>query len=311
MAFGTLADALTELGRYDDAVKALDQMVSLKPNLSSYSRISYMRELHGDTSGAETAMEMAIQAGAPNAENTAWCIVQLGNLYLGSGRVNEAESAYRAALARFPKYVHAYAGLAKAFVTKEQFGDAELQYKKAIEQVPMPEFLMGLGEIYERMGRLEDAQAQFGLVRAIQQIYRENGVQMDGEMALFNADHDFEPDQALVAAKREWQKRNSIKTADIYAWTLHRNGRHKEAENIMSQALRLGTRDPLLYYHAGMISYAMKKPDKAVNYLSTALRLNPGFSPVHAEHARHILKLLETEEGLANGSFEFWVLSHE
>src|SRR4030095_15415093 len=110
-AYGILADALTELGNYGQAVEKLDQMVRMKPSMSAYSRIAYMRELHGDTSGAIVAMETAIQAGAPNAENTAWCIVQLGNLYLNSGRVEEAKKAYQAALTRFPRYVHAYSGL--------------------------------------------------------------------------------------------------------------------------------------------------------------------------------------------------------
>src|SRR4029453_1478680 len=102
-----LADAYVQLRDYDNAVRVLDEMVRLRPNLSSYSRISYIRELKGDTKGAVQAMQMAIQAGAPDAENTAWCIVQLGNLYLGSSRLAEAEAAYRAALRRFPDYVHA------------------------------------------------------------------------------------------------------------------------------------------------------------------------------------------------------------
>jgi tetratricopeptide (TPR) repeat protein len=110
-ARGILADALIDLGLHDAAIPVLDEMVRLKPNLSSYSRISYMRQLKGDSEGAIQAMEMAIQAGAPNAENTAWCIVQLGHLYLGSGRAAEARMAYEAALKRFPNYIHARAGL--------------------------------------------------------------------------------------------------------------------------------------------------------------------------------------------------------
>ncbi len=289
IARGVLADALTELGDYDQAVKALDEMVRLKPSMSAYSRISYMRELHGDTRGAETALEMAIQAGAPNAENTAWCIVQLGNLYLSSSRVDDAQKAYEAALARFPKYIHAYAGMARAFTAKMRFADAEMYYRKAIEQVPMPESLIGLGELYQRLGRTKDAETQFGLVRAIQQIYRSNGVQMDGEMALFNADHGFDVGEALITARREWQKRSSIKAADTYAWALYRSGQYKEAGHIMIEALRLGTQDPSLFYHAGMIAYALNEPEKAANYLSKALRLNPGFSPVHAQEAQMVL----------------------
>ena len=57
-------DALVELGEYDEAVRVSDQLQSLKPGLSSYSRVSYLRELHGDHAGAIEAMQMAANAGA-------------------------------------------------------------------------------------------------------------------------------------------------------------------------------------------------------------------------------------------------------
>jgi tetratricopeptide (TPR) repeat protein len=181
-ARGILADAYVQLRDYDNAVKTLGEMVRLKPNLSSYSRISYMRELKGDTEGAIKAMEMAIQAGAPDAENTAWCIVQLGNLYLNSGKPNTAEVAYRAALRRFPKYVHAYNGLAKTAAARKDYDSAVDYYQKAIESVPAPEFLIGLSSVYQKMGKTNDAKAQLQLVSNIKKVYEANGVSMDAEI---------------------------------------------------------------------------------------------------------------------------------
>ena len=43
-----VVDANNELGRYPQALKATQQMVNLRPNLASLSRVSYERELHGD-----------------------------------------------------------------------------------------------------------------------------------------------------------------------------------------------------------------------------------------------------------------------
>lgn len=181
-ARGILADAYVQLKDYDNAVATLDEMVRLKPNLSSYSRISYMRELKGDTKGAIQAMEMAVQAGAPDAENTAWCIVQLGNLYLNSSRLAEAETAYRAALRRFPNYVHAYAGLAKVAAARQEFDSAAGYYQKAIDAVPMPEFLIGLSAVYQKEGKRTEAEAQLQLVSNIKRVYEANGVSMDAEI---------------------------------------------------------------------------------------------------------------------------------
>ena len=54
--WGQITDALVELGDYAGAVKAAQTMVDLRPDSSSYARVSYLRSLHGDTQGAIQAM---------------------------------------------------------------------------------------------------------------------------------------------------------------------------------------------------------------------------------------------------------------
>ena len=110
--WGTLGDALTELGDYDNAADAYQKMVTLRPDLSSYNRAAYFRFLYGDVESAVKIMKMAISAGSPMAENTAWCEVELGKIYLKTGQVREAADAFQAALRRFPNYHPALAGVA-------------------------------------------------------------------------------------------------------------------------------------------------------------------------------------------------------
>src|SRR5688572_28329789 len=78
--YAAIVDALVELGRYGEAARALDRMVALKPNLASYSRVSYYRELHGDLDGALEAMRLAVSAGGGAPENVAYVQTLLGNL---------------------------------------------------------------------------------------------------------------------------------------------------------------------------------------------------------------------------------------
>jgi tetratricopeptide (TPR) repeat protein len=252
--YGILTDALVELGEYDEAVRSLEEMVRRKPNLSSYSRVSYIRELMGDTEGAIQAMKMAIDSGAPHAENTAWCMVQLGNLYLNDGKFDEAAAHYRFALVWFPDYAHAFGGLARLASAKEDWDAAVSYYREAIDRIPLPEFAIGLGEVYERMGEMKAANEQFDLVEAIQQIQKSHGVSTDVEMALFYADRGRNLQQALEVTRSEWNRRKSVRVADAYAWTLYRSGQYKEAKEMMQQALRLGTRDPLFLRHAEVIA---------------------------------------------------------
>jgi len=79
--WGTLGDALMELGQYDEAADAYQKMMLLRPNQASYNRASYYRWVMGDAEGAISIMQRAIDAGSPAPENTAWCLVDLGNLY--------------------------------------------------------------------------------------------------------------------------------------------------------------------------------------------------------------------------------------
>ena len=175
-SYGILTDALVQLGEYDDAIRTLETMVRRKPNLSSYSRVSYIRELHGDTEGAIQAMKMAIDSGAPHAENTAWCMVQLGNLYSKDGKWDEAAEQYQFALIRFPEYAHAIAGLARVAEARGDLTLAVEHYRNAMDRIPLPEFAIALAHVYQRMGRNDDAQAHLDLVDAIQKLYEANGV---------------------------------------------------------------------------------------------------------------------------------------
>ena len=88
-----------------------------------------------------------------------------------------------------------------------------------------------------------------------------NGVTMDLELALFAADH---PDYAMARPRTRSSRRHgprlpsppSIYGHDTLAWALYRAGDTDAAWEEIQQALRLGTRDALLHYHAGMIADA-------------------------------------------------------
>ncbi|MCB0088380.1 MAG: tetratricopeptide repeat protein, partial [Caldilineaceae bacterium] len=121
---GILVDGNVELGRYAAAVAAAQQMVNLRPGLESYSRVSYMRELHGDVDGAIEAMQLAVDAGVPGTESRLWTQVQLGHLYFNRGDLETAQAVYLAALAQRSDYIHAQAGLARIQAARGEYDTA-------------------------------------------------------------------------------------------------------------------------------------------------------------------------------------------
>jgi tetratricopeptide (TPR) repeat protein len=144
--------------------------------------------------------------------------------------------------------------------------------------MPLPEFVIALGDVYTVAGQPDAANEQYALVDAMTQLYTNNGVDTDVEMALFRADHDRDLGQGLEQARAGYEQRPSIKAADVLAWTLYKTGNFTEARTYSQEALKLGTKDALMLFHAGMIESALGNRIAATEYLESALRINPFFS---------------------------------
>jgi len=288
---GVIGDAQVELGRYDEAIDTIQQMVDARPDLASYSRVAYLRELHGDIDGAIAAMELALTAGGPTVENTEYVRVQLGHLQLAAGRPDLAERLYRASIARLPGYVPAVGGLARVAIGRGDFDEAIELLTDATHRQPLPELVVLLGETLEAAGRPDEAQVQYDLAEAIQRLYAANGVTIDLELAAFTAAHG-DASEALDLARRAYEQRPTIYAADTMAWALHRSGDDREADRYAREALRLGSRDARLLYHAGAIAVVLGDPARARELLTQSLAGNPAFSPLDGPRAERLLDRL-------------------
>jgi Flp pilus assembly protein TadD len=122
-------------------------------------------------------------------------------------------------------------------------------------------------------------------------LFKANGVVVDLELALFEADHG-DPATALSLAQEVYVDRPTIRAADALGWALFKNGRLADARKRSAEALRLGTRDPVLLYHAGAIAAAAGERKNAIRDLKAALALDAGFSPTGAQAARDLLATL-------------------
>jgi tetratricopeptide (TPR) repeat protein len=296
-AYGVVVDAEVELGDYEAAAGTLQHMVDLRPDLGSFSRISYLRELMGDRAGAISAMERAVTAGSGYPENVAWAQVQLGNLYFDGGDLSSAAGAYKAASAAVPGYAPAKAGEAKVLAARGQLAAAADLYLEIVTVLPLPEYLTAYGDVLSARGDQSGADAQFATVAAIQQLQAANGVNTDLELALFTADHGDAAavNDAVAQAKASVADCPSVTAYDTLAWTHYRAGDLDAAAVASQQALRLGTQSAVLHFHAGMIASARGDTSAAISHLRTALSLNPHFSLRYAPVARAELARLQNE----------------
>jgi tetratricopeptide (TPR) repeat protein len=286
--YGVIGDAEIELGRYRLAFRDFDTMDRLRPDLSSYARVSYGRELLGHTAAAIRAMKLAIDAATDTAEPLAWTHVQLGKLYFNHGRYRIAERELELANEVFPSYAYGLDALALDEAALGRTGRAVALERQAVDLIPLPQYVAALGDLYATTGRPAFARRQYATIGVIERLLRANGVRVDLEIAQFDVDHGLRLRHALALARIGHRARPSIDGDDVLAWALTRNGQCRAALGYSQQALHLGTQDATKFFHRGMIERCRGQAGAARIWFRRALALNPHFSILWAPVARKL-----------------------
>lgn len=297
-SYGILGDALLEVGQYAEAQAAYDTMMELEQSLYSYSRRAGLKSVRGDTNGAIADLERAVALGKdaqqPN-ETIAWTEWQLGMEHFAIGDLLKAERCFQQALESYPNYYRALAATAQVRVAEKKYDAAIALYEKAIAILPMPDYVAALGDIYAATGRHEQARQQYELVEYTGRLSEINKVLYNRELAYFYADHAVKPKEGLDLARRELEYRRDVYAYDVLAWNFYRSEKFEEAQTAIDQALKLGTNDAKLFFHAGMIYSALGENAEAKEFLSRALGINPYFHPIFAETAAETLSRIERD----------------
>jgi tetratricopeptide (TPR) repeat protein len=309
--FAIVGDAHADMGEYDKAGLAYgrltprDMTLSPRAAYARDSRLSYLKFIAGDTHAAidlmKTAVTEGVEAQLPS-ENLAWLYYELGEYETQAGDAASADAAYLAALNTHPGDYRVLAALARLRANNGRYAEAIVLYQKAIAVVPMPTFVAELGDLYAKSGNQAEAKKQYALVEYIGLLGHINQVLHNRDLALFYADHDMKLAESLDLARKELEVRRDIYTWDALAWALYKNGRLADAAKASEKAMRFGTRDSLLLFHAAMIADRMGQREQARNELSEALQINPHFHLIYADAAQQKLLALEPQFASKGGS---------
>jgi tetratricopeptide (TPR) repeat protein len=288
----SIADALQERGELAEAEKALDEWEKKDPGAAAQSRRARLAELRGRPDEALKWMERADReesARAMSKEARAWYKLRLGEMHFNAGRLKEAAAQAETALEWHPRYAQALALLGRVRAAEGKADDAIKLYTRAVSIAPDLTMLAELGDLHARAGN--EFLAKINHDKLVATAAKDPA--HDRDLARFYADHDREPARALELAERDLKVRQDPYAYDTLAWALYRNGRYADAGKAMAEALKAGARDAAVLYHAGMIHYRLKEPDRAGRYLREALAANPYFSAVAAKEARTTLAALD------------------
>jgi tetratricopeptide (TPR) repeat protein len=289
-----MTDALMEIGDYKGAEEALQKLQQLGGvSISSETRLARFDLLHGHSQLAQqrltNALALALDQVPLQNETIAWCRWQLGEAAFSTGKYEQAERYYREALETLPNYYRALGSMARTRAALNDVPGAIDYGERAVRVLPDPTFVALLGDLYKISGREREANGQYSLVEHIAHLNALNGALYNRQLALFYADHDLKPEEAFTLASNEYKLRRDVYGADAVAWTALKAGKIKEATAAIQEALRLGTNDAKLFYHAGLIAHASGDKNRASNHLKRALALNPGFDPLQARIAHQAI----------------------
>ncbi|MFD9538548.1 tetratricopeptide repeat protein [Streptomyces sp. NPDC060022] len=296
-ALSSRVDALVELGRYDEALVAVELADRRRPGIPAFTRYAYVLELHGDVKGARRVLLRALSSAFSTAD-VAYAATSLGHLSWSQGEFRQALGHFATALRAEPEYLPALEGRGRAHAALGDRERAVSDLEEVVRRYPLPGQLAALAELYETGGQRRQAEEQYALIRTWTRLARANGVATDLESSLLEADHG-DAAEALKSARAEWARRESVHTADALAWALHASGKNREALTYAKKATAgtPGYRNASFLFHRGMIERALDDDGAARRDLRAALDLNPGFSPTGARDAASALSALTRPRG--------------
>lgn len=285
--YGTLTDADTQLGRYDEARDAAAHVMNLHPDVASITRAEYVYELMGEVDKARDVLTQALGAATSSAD-VAFCRYRLADLAFSNG--DPAESLRQIQLGRAvdPTNLDLLEVRAKAEAALGQAAAAVTDFERVVQAVPQPRYLVEAGEYLDSVGLAAQAQQAYGIFAAQNTAFLANGVALDSDPTLFYADRG-DPAQALRYGEAGLKTRPSVEMQDAYAWALLANGQGEQALTWSQKATSTGMRNALFSFHKGMIENSLGWPAAARTDLTAALTINPYFNPRLARVARATL----------------------
>ena len=298
-ALAVIGDASLELGDVPAAADAYAELADAAPSPPVWSRLAHLAFLRGDTRAALDGAERAVAAVEPAEDpaGAAFYRYQLGELHRSLGNLPDASAAFEDSLAALDGYVPAQAALANVREAQGRRTEAIGLLESASNARPQPEILAALGDLYALSGDEARAEEQYALVERIGALARAGGGIYDRQLILFAADHGREVGVAVGAAEASLERRKDVYGYDAYGWAMFAAGRVDEASAAMEEALALGTPDPRIAYHAGMIAATSGQDAEARELLERAVAGRAALPPLQAQRASDALAALDDGVG--------------
>jgi tetratricopeptide (TPR) repeat protein len=289
-----LAEIQLELGEYDAAQANFRALAAERRSLAVAARLARWAEIRGKTAEARHILEAAVEDATRRTdlprEQIAWFHLRLGDLELRSGRLRAAERALRAGLEIEPNDHRLLSVMARVAAVRGRW-DETIQYSTHAGARADLATRALLGDAYAATGDTARAEREYA---AIEDAAAANPEPYNRQWTQFRLDHARRLPETRALLEAEIGARRDVLGYDMLAWARYLTCDHVGAASAMRTAMRMGTQDAVLFFHAGMIQRALGDVEGARRLLARALELNPYFHHRQASAARAVLDSLES-----------------
>jgi tetratricopeptide (TPR) repeat protein len=285
-----LGEIELELGDYPGARRTFGTLLTVRTDFVVAPRFARWEELLGHPDAAEALFRGALAQAAAHhgtpASQLAWFHWRLGDLALRSGRLDQTDAELRRGLAIAPDDARLLGALSRLAAVQHRWPEAIAYGERALARVVDPATLGLLSQAYAATG--DSARSADAFKAMAVAVLGQPGPYHRG-WSLLLLERGADVPEVLARARAELQTRRDIYGWDLLGWALYRAGRAAEAVPASERALALGTRDAMLWYHAGMIRLAAGDSAGGRAALRTALEINPRWDPFQPDSARAAL----------------------
>ena len=285
-----LGDIQMEKGQYDSARASFGNLHAALGDPSVSPRLARWAEIEGRPSEARRLLHASLltvqRLPEVPREQLAWYWLRIGDVELRTGHPGAADSAYRAGLAAHPDDYRLLSAIAHSALLQQNWRRAVTFGERAIAVTLDPATLGTLSDAYAALG---DTAKSADYAHVLDVVVLKQPGAYHRAWSLFLLDHDRHLRTVSRKIEQELRTRKDIYAYDLLAWSLHKQGRNAEAAHAMTLAMKEGTQDAQLFFHAGMIEHALGHNDAARRQLTRALAVNGYFHPTQPALARATL----------------------
>ena len=267
-----LAETLMEVGDYEQAIGQLGAVRERRADLGIAPRFARWAELTGQTAEARRILRLAREnaANRPDltSEQRAWFGLRLADLELRHGNLRSASGVIRESLRDAPDDWRLILARARHEAARGSWRKAARSAEDVIATVPSPDAFALLATAQRELGNVAEAEA---LDLALEAIVAGQKETIHRSWALTLLDRDRNVAQIVALAAADTLNRHDVYSLDLLAWALHRAGRSHDALPLVRRATQLGSVEPMLRYHAGIIELAAGDTAIGRQHLSLAL----------------------------------------